>query len=178
MSEETWAALLQGSPPGFGDASARVNLVAFSDFECPFCARAAVTVRQLRERYPSGVRFVFRHFPLSFHPHAALAARAVAAAHKQGKFWEFHDRLFDDQTALERDDLIHLAQELKLDVSAFEAALDAPEVKQLVDADLELGERARVRGTPTIFMNGRKVDDPYDIDALSALIDSELKPQD
>jgi predicted DsbA family dithiol-disulfide isomerase len=177
MTEETWAALLAGAPPGFGDATATVNVVAFSDFECPFCARAAVTARQLRDRYPSGVRFVFRHFPLPFHPNAPLAARAVAAAHKQGKFWEYHDRLFDDQKALARADLLQHAKDLSLDMTAFEAALDDPAVKQLVDADIALGERARVRGTPTLFVNGRKVEDPYDIESLAELIDGQLAAQ-
>src|SRR5687768_16640782 len=99
------ATMAAGSGPGFGPTNAKVEIVEFSDFECAYCSRAARVVQKIRELYPNQVRFVFRQFPLPIHANARLAAQASLAAHAQGRFWEFHDRLFSNAGALDRPNL-------------------------------------------------------------------------
>jgi protein-disulfide isomerase len=165
--------LLEGSPPGFGNATAAVTVVEFSDFQCPYCAEAARTVHKLKERYGDRVRFVFRNFPLSFHPNAHDAARAAMAAHAQGKFWVLHDRMFENQEALGPDALTEHAKAAGLDVAAYEQAFDGAARGQ-VDADMRLGEEVHVRGTPTLFVNRQRVENALDFDAVAEVIDAAL----
>jgi protein-disulfide isomerase len=146
-----------GSSPALGPGDAPVTLVVFADFECPFCARAVGTVRQLREAFGDKLRVVFKHHPLPFHPNARGAALAAAAAGQQGKFWEMHDRLFADPTQLGPDALVEHARELGLDVGAFKAALKSARIKALVDEDIAEAARVGATGTPTFFVNGRKI---------------------
>ena len=174
LSAEAWSSLLAGSPASLGPATAKVTVVEFSDFQCPYCAQAHETVHQLRERYPDQVRIVFRHFPLAFHEHARLAAQASLAAHAQGKFWPFHDRLFAQQHALDRKSLEGYAQELGLDVAAFKKGLDENAFDAQLEADMALGRSVRVDGTPTMFINGRRAENATEIDAVAPLIDAAL----
>src|SRR5690606_19664169 len=139
---------------------AKVTLVEFSDFECPYCSRAAQVTEQIKEKYGSKVRFVFRQFPLSFHPNAQLAAEASLAAHAQGKFWDFHDKMFENQNALDRSSLEGYAQAAGLDLTQFKAALDNNTHAERVKGDLAMGNDVAVQGTPTLFLNGQRIPDP------------------
>jgi protein-disulfide isomerase len=177
LSDEQWQALTAGHPPGFGAADARVVVVEFTDFQCPFCAQAAETMRRLKQDYATRIRVVVRQFPLSFHPNARNAAQAALAASDQGKFWEYHDLLFSHQDALGTDALVGYAQTLGLNPQAFSAAIGSESVKQRVADDLQLGESVQVQGTPTMFIDKKRVDNPIDYDAVSQTIDSELASQ-
>ena len=175
LSEEAWRSLLAGTPPGFGAANAQVVIVEFSDFQCPYCAEAAATVHKLREKYGERIRFVFRNYPLPFHPNARAAAQASLAAHDQGKFWELHDRLFQNQDELGNEQLIEHARAAGLDVEAFRAGATGAASGTRVDEDMRLGELARVQGTPTMFINKKRVENPLDFDDVSEQVDAELK---
>jgi protein-disulfide isomerase len=175
LSDDAWRSLLAGTPPGFGAADAQVVIVEFSDFECPYCAEAAATVHKLRERYGEKIRFVFRNYPLPFHPNARAAAQASFAAHDQGKFWELHDRLFQNQDALGNEQLLEHARAAGLDVEAFRTASAAAASGGRVDEDMRLGEIARVQGTPTMFINKKRVANPLDFDEVSEQVEAELK---
>jgi len=160
--------------PARGPATAKVTIVEFSDFQCPFCARANATLDQLLRDYPNDVRILFRHNPLPFHNNAAPAAEAAVAAEKQGKFWEMHDKLFADQTDLGRPALELHAAELGLDLAAFRAALDTHAGRARVDDDLALGRQLGVRGTPNFFINGRSVMGAQPIAVFKQIIDDEI----
>jgi protein-disulfide isomerase len=168
------AAMAKAGAPSFGPENASVTIVEFSDFQCPFCSRAATATQEIKKKYGDKVRVVFRQFPLSFHKQAHLAAQASLAAHAQGKFWEFHDKLFADQSKLERPALEATAKGLGLDMAAFKKALDDNTFGATVDADMKLGEEVMVDGTPTLFLNGKRVTDPTNIEALSKEIDAAL----
>jgi protein-disulfide isomerase len=161
--------------PSLGPAEAPVTIVEFSDFQCPFCGRAVSVVEALHARYPDTVRIVYRHLPLSFHEHARLAAIASVCADEQGRFWDYHDRLFDDQKALAREDLIAHAEALGLDRRAFEACLVAPEPAAVVDADLSAAEEVGATGTPTFFVNGLKLTGARPVEQFEEIIDEELQ---
>ena len=176
LGDEPWRALLGGTPSSFGPQDARVTIVEFSDFQCPYCAQASETVKKIRETYGDKVRFVFRQFPLSFHPNARGAAEAARAAHAQGKFWAYHDRLFARQGQLDRKSLEGYAQELGLDVPAFKKSLDERAFEGQIEADIALGRTAKVDGTPTMFINQRRAPNPTDFEAVAPLIDAALTP--
>lgn len=160
--------------PAFGPEDAAVTIVEFSDFQCPYCTMAAKTVDEIKKNYDGKVRVVFRQFPLSFHKEAHLAAQAALAAHEQGKFWAYHDKLFANQKALTRPDLEKYAKELKLDMGKFKKALDAGTYKATVDGDLALGKEVVVQGTPTMFLNGERVPNPTSFQAIKPMIDKAL----
>jgi protein-disulfide isomerase len=164
-----------GAAPARGPANAPVTLVAFSDFECPFCSRAAVTVRQLEEEYKGKLRVAFKHQPLPRHANAMLAAAASLAAHEQGKFWEYHDRLFANQTALTRPALERYAQELGLDMGKFKAALDGNKFDMQINADAAQGAQIGAKSTPTFFINGRQIMGAKPIEVFRKVIDEELQ---
>jgi protein-disulfide isomerase len=163
-----------GPVPSIGPENASVQVVEFSDFECPFCSRAADVVHKVREKYGDKVRIVFRQFPLPNHSNAHVAAQASLAANEQGKFWPFHDTLFKNQRGLDRAGLEEHAKKNGLDVAAFKKSLDEKKFAAQVDSDLKLGEEVSVQGTPTMFVNGKRVDNPTDFEAVAKLIDSAL----
>lgn len=175
LDAEQRAAIEKGSAPAFGPENAKVTIVEFSDFQCPYCVQASKTVARIKERYPKDVRFVFRQFPLSIHPQAHQAAQAALAAHAQGKFWEYHDRLFQNPANLDRATLEEHARQIGLNMAAFQKALDEKTYAPAVDADLALGEKVKVAGTPTMFVNGERVAAPGDFEAVAAQIDAALK---
>jgi protein-disulfide isomerase len=154
-----------------GAADALVTLVEYGDFECPHCGRAHVFVLDALERLGDDVRFVFRHFPLAqAHPHAPYAAEAAEAAGEQGRFWPMHDVLFENQDALESDDLVAYADELELDVKRFVDQLEAGIHQAKVQADFRSGVRSGVNGTPTFFIDGQRFDGSWaDGDLVLAL---------
>ena len=174
LDDAKWKSLAAGTPPGFGAADAKVMVVAFSDFQCPFCAQAAETIHKLKENYAGRIRFVFRQFPLEFHADARGAAQASLAAHDQGKFWEFHDQLFAHQDALGATALVEHARAAGLDLNAFNAASAATSTAQRVKEDLELGASVHVQGTPTLFVDRRRVPDPLDYESVAEAIDEAL----
>ena len=161
-------------PPAFGPLDAKLTVVAFADFASAACARASGMARSIRNLHPDTVRFVFRQFPLSSQPQARTAAEASLAANAQGKFWDYHDALFGNQHALDREALTRYAQAVGLDLPKFERALDEKQFAADVDADLELGRKVSVQQVPAMFVNGRAVRVPYGVDALSRMIDAAL----
>ena len=174
LPAETQAKIAAADAPSFGPENAKVTIVEFSDFQCPFCTRAASVVHQIKEKYGDKVRFVFRQFPLPMHGDAHLAAQAALAAHKQGKFWEYHDLLFANQRALTRSNLEDYAKQANLNVDQLKKALDDPSLKASVDADVKLGESVNVSGTPTVFINGKRVPNPTEFAPVQQLIDAAL----
>jgi protein-disulfide isomerase len=165
-----------GNAPAKGPKNAPVQIVEFSDFQCPFCSRVVPTIKQITDKYGAKVRVAFRHYPLPFHDKAQLAAEASLAANAQGKFWEMHDKLFANQQALDRDSLDKYAQELGLNVEKFKADLDNGKFKTAVSDDMQHANQvAGSLGTPTFFINGRKIAGAMPFDSFAAVIDEELK---
>jgi Na+/H+ antiporter NhaA len=151
-----------------GPADAPLTLVEYGDFECPFCGRATGVVKELRERFGNELRYVFRHLPLvDIHPHAEQAAQAAEEAAAQGRFWEFHDMLFDHQDELEVDDLLGYAGELGLDVEAMARALEDDRHARRVQSDAMSAEASGARGTPTFFVGEQRHVGPYDAETLA-----------
>jgi protein-disulfide isomerase len=176
LSPEQMAKLTgRTSAPTFGPSDAKVNIVEFSDFQCPFCSRAATAVHDLKQKYGDKVHFTFLQFPLSFHTFAHQSAEAALAAHAQGKFWEFHDKLFANQKQLDRPALEGYAKELGLNVGEFKKALDDKTYAPTVDAEQKLGEEVAVDGTPTMFLNGKRVKNPTDLSEITKEIDDAIK---
>lgn len=160
--------------PARGNPEALVTLVEFTDYQCPYCQRANVTVEQLREEYGDQLRVVMKHNPLVIHPRAQPAARAAIAAGAQGKFWEFHDKLFANVKALQDEDLERYATELELDLDRWEADRDSPESVERIGKDQALANRLQATGTPTFFINGRRLVGAQPLEAFKALIDEEF----
>ena len=154
---------VEGSPAR-GPDTAPVTIVEFADFECPFCQRIAPELDALWAKHQAAVRFVYKFMPLSMHPHGEAAARAAIAAQAQGKFWEMHDKLFTNGEHLEDADILKYAAAIGLDVDRFRADLQSPATKARLDADRKLADTLQVKGTPTIFINGREYDSKIDID--------------
>ncbi len=160
--------------PSRGPENAPVTIVEFSDFECPFCARANGTLAQVEQAYAGKVRVVFRDFPLSFHRNAQKAAEAGHCADDQGKFWEMHDKMFANQKALDVDSLKTYAKELGLDMQAFETCLDSGAKAGVVQANLADGRALGVNGTPAFFINGRMISGALPFEEFKKVIDKEL----
>lgn len=153
---------IEGSPSR-GPEDARVVLVEFADFECPFCQKLAPELDRMWEARKDKVLFVYKFLPLSMHPHGEIAARAAIAAGMQGKFWEMHHKLFANGQHLEEADLDSYASSLGLDLARFHADMQSPAVKARIDADRQLAEKLGVKGTPTIFVDGHEYDPKVDI---------------
>jgi len=175
LSSEVQAKIAAAGAPSFGPSTAKVTIVEFSDFQCPFCSQAAEVTKLLREKYTSNVRFVFRQFPLPFHPNAKAAAESALAAHAQGKFWQFHDTLFANQSKLAKGDLTDYAKQTGLNLTAYKAAVDGGKFTAAVEADVALGESVGVNGTPTLFVNGKRVANATDFAAVSEVVDAALQ---
>ena len=164
-----------GAAPVKGPNNAKVTLVVFSDFQCPFCSRAVPTLKQVEDTYKGKVRIAFKQLPLPFHDKAVLAGEASLAAHEQGKFWEYHDKLFANQQALDRPALEKYAQELGLNMSKFKAALDSNKFKKQVEEETKQGNAIGATGTPTFFVNGKSLVGAQPFDKFKEMIDAELK---
>lgn len=162
--------------PSSGPAGAVATLVIFSDFECPFCSTIVEPVHEAEKKMPGQIRVVFKQFPLtSIHPNAKPAAIASLAAHRQGRFWEYHDILFKNQKRLGKTDLIGWAKVIGLDVAKFEADMADPALAAQVSAEMAEASRVGVRGTPSVFLNGRKMKSPpTNADVLVDLINTEV----
>lgn len=164
-----------------GRADASVTLVEYGDYECPFCGKAYPVVEQIREDFGDQLRFVFRNFPLSKqHPHARAAACAAEAAALQGedKFWGMHDLLYENQDRLAPDDLLAYATQLALDLDRFAADVESAAVTDRIDSDFTNGVRSGVNGTPTFFINTRRMNLPPDYESLKMGITKALASRD
>lgn len=166
---------VEAKGPTTGPADAKVVMVEFSDFECPFCSRAKNVVDEVMKKYPGKIRLVFRQFPLSFHSHAKKAAEASLCADAQGKFWPYHDALFADQKHLEPAELKAAAKKLGLDEAAFASCLDGGSKGATIEEDLAAAQRAGVTGTPAFFINGVLLSGAQPIEEFERVIDAELK---
>ncbi|NIM51711.1 MAG: thioredoxin domain-containing protein [Gemmatimonadales bacterium] len=160
--------------PYQGPEDAAVTLVEFTDYECPFCAQYfQLTYPNLLAKYEGKLRYVIRNFPVnSIHPRAQKAAEAAECADDQGKFWEYHDILFQRQTALEVESLKRYAAELGLDAEAFDRCVDSGEKAAVVFRDLQDGLNYGVRGTPTFFINGRMLVGAQPLAVFESYIDA------
>ena len=161
-----------------GPGDARVTLVEYGDFECPFCGALHPTVQAARKAFGGNLRFGFRHFPLrSSHPHALSAAKAAEAAGEQGKFWEMFDRLYRRQTELDDDDLERHAREIGLDAERFRRSLGERAHEVRIREDLASASRSGVKGTPSLFINGEPYGGPLEREEIfAALARAALAP--
>ncbi|MBK8234307.1 MAG: thioredoxin domain-containing protein [Deltaproteobacteria bacterium] len=164
-----------GKSPAIGPATAPVTIVAFGDFECPFCARGNDVISRLRARYGEKIRLVHKHNPLPFHSHAFVAARAAAAADAQGKFWPFHDALYETRAHFDEDTLDTIAKRIGLDMKRFRRDMAGRELDQVVDDDLALGAMLGVTGTPAYFVNGRPIEGALPELHFRLVIEEELE---
>ncbi len=160
--------------PARGPARAPVTIALFSDFECPYCVKAEATLRALEAAYPGKVKIAFRHRPLPMHDHARAAAKASLAAEAQGRFWEYHDVLIAHRDALDRTSLEGYATALGLDVKRFARDLDDPRLEARVSADEKQAARLHVDGTPTAFVNGRRITGAQPIAVYRAAVERAL----
>jgi protein-disulfide isomerase len=160
--------------PSKGNAGARLAIIEFSDFQCPFCQRVGPTLEQIEKEYGDQVRIVFKHLPLEMHPKAPAAHAAAEAAHQQGKFWQMHDLIFANQAAMSPERYVEYAKQLGLDVDRFQKDVASAQVKSRIDADSQEAARLGVSGTPAFFVNGRFLSGAQPFPAFKALIDQEL----
>lgn len=165
---------VEAKGPSKGPEDAKVTIVEFSDFECPFCSRAKATVDKVTEKFNGKVKLVFRQFPLSFHSHARKAAEASLCANAQGKFWEYHDALFAEQSKLDVPDLKATAASLGLDKAKFDSCLDGEEMGKTIDEDMKAAEAVGVSGTPAFFINGINLSGAQPAEEFERVINQEL----
>jgi protein-disulfide isomerase len=164
-----------GSSPVKGPKDAKVTIVKFSDYQCPFCSQAANMADEVLKAYPKDVNLVYKQFPLtSIHPAALPASKAALAAGKQGKYWEYHAILFQNQRELGPDKLKEYAGKVGLDMARWEKDMNSPEIAEQVTRETNEARSADVTGTPTFFVNGKRVTN-RSVDGFKAMIDEALK---
>ena len=177
MSRTEWDAALtlpvsEGRDHVQGPADAGVTLIEYGDYECPYCGAAYPIIKEVQTRMGERLRFVFRNFPIATsHPHAGQAAEAAEAAAAQGRFWEMHDLLYENQKLLRDEDLRGYAEKLELDVDLFDRELVEHVHAARVHDDFMGGVRSGVNGTPTFYINGVRYDDSYDLETLLAALE-------
>jgi protein-disulfide isomerase len=169
-----------GDAPVKGDADAKVTIVEWSDFQCPFCGRVMPTLEQIEKNYGSDVRIAFKHNPLPMHPNAPYAAKAAIAAQKQGKFWEMHDKLFaannsHQQDALTQEKVDAMAVDIGLDMTKYKADVASPQTAQVIAQDQAQAARLGANGTPHFFINGARISGAMPYESFKAVIDAQLK---
>ncbi len=163
-----------GTSPVKGPKDAKVTIIEFSDFQCPFCKRGYQTMEEVAKAYPKDVKIVFKHYPLPFHPQATPAAKASWAAQQQGKFWEFHNELFENQNQLGDAFYTATATKLGLDLKKFEADRKSDAAEKAVQADADLGQKNGIEGTPGFFVGGVQVEGAQPIENFKKIIDRLL----
>ena len=161
--------------PVRGSDEAPITIVEWSDFQCPFCRRVGPTLAQIEDEYGDRVRLVFKHLPLPMHPQAPAAHAAAEAAHRQGRFWAMHDRIFADPSNLSDERLLTHAEAIGLDVEQFQRDFASPEVRSRIEADKAQASQLGVSGTPAFFINGRFLSGAQPYAAFKKLIDEELQ---
>jgi protein-disulfide isomerase len=161
--------------PSFGNADAPIQIVEFADFGCPYSKQTSQTIRALAEQYPDEVYVVYRDFPITeLHPMAQLAAEAGECAQEQGAFWEYHDKLFQNQLSLDEEELVLLAAQLNMNTRTFRSCLQSRKYEEEVFEDYIEGAEAGVRGTPTFFINGNRIPGAIPADVLDKIIQSVI----
>jgi protein-disulfide isomerase len=163
-----------GSSAVRGNREARVTIVEFSDYQCPYCARLDPTLKKVLKAYPNDVKLVYKDFPLSFHQNARNAAKAARAAGEQGKYWEMHDLIFENFSKLNDAIYKDFATRLNLDINKFTADFNSNKYDALIQQDINLGRKAGVTGTPTLYMNGKRMQ-RRSFEDFKRLIDGYLK---
>lgn len=166
----------------YGTGSSGVELVEFADFQCPSCAQFYPIVKEVKEKYKDKITFRFRHFPLqTIHPNARAAHRAAEAAARQGKFWEIHDLLYENQTTWSSSNnaasqFEAFAEQLGLNMDQYKADVASSDTNSIINADVSLGGSQNVTGTPTFFLDGENLDivDVNTVDKLSAALDAAI----
>jgi protein-disulfide isomerase len=171
----TYKVAVSEADSAMGPATAKVTIVEWSDFQCPFCNRVGPTLKQIEKEYGDDVRVIFKHNPLPMHNRAMAAAVAAEAAGQQGKFWEMHDKLFANQRELTDENFEKWAGELGLDVDKFKKDLKDPKLTEKAKKDQQQGSVLGARGTPAFFINGRFLSGAQPFDAFKAIIDEEMK---
>jgi protein-disulfide isomerase len=162
--------------PVKGPANAPITIVEFSDFQCSYCKRVVNILEQVLDRYPDKVKLAFRDFPIvNIHPQAEMAAEAAHCAAEQGKFWEFHDLLFEKQDTIPTRNFAEHAKTLGLEVSTFQTCIDGHKYREKVERNYAAGVKAGVSGTPAFFINGRLLSGAQPLEAFKAVIDEELE---
>jgi protein-disulfide isomerase len=164
-----------GDAPIRGSENAAVTIVEWSDFQCPFCNRVEPTLAQIEKEYGDQVRVVFKHLPLPMHPQAPDAHAAAEAAHRQGKFWEMHDLIFQNQRDLRVETLEGYARQLGLDMDRYRRDVKSEEVANRIDADMKQAGSVGVSGTPAFFINGRFLSGAQPYANFKRYIDSALQ---
>lgn len=157
-----------------GPRNAPITMIEFSDFECPFCSQEIAALQSILSEYHGKIHLIFKHTPLPFHPHAMLAHEASIAAAEQHRFWEMHDLLLANQKHLERTDLSRYASQIGLDMDTFNKALDQRTYKPIVERLMWEALGFGVNATPTIFVNGKKLEGKQSEAQLRAVIEAEL----
>lgn len=166
-----------GDAPFVGKADAKVTVVEFSDFQCPFCSKGKDVMEEIKKKYGDKVKIAFKNFPLPFHNQARDAAMAALCAHEQDPkaFWKMHDGMFGDQAKLDKESLNNLAKKNGLKADVFKACLDSNKYAFKIDADIEDGKKFGVKSTPAFFVNGQLVNGAHPLDVFSEIIDEELE---
>jgi protein-disulfide isomerase len=159
--------------PVRGPKSAPITIVEFSDFQCPYCASLQPVLEQVLKTFPKDVRLIFKQYPLNIHQYARQAAAASLAAHAQGKFWPMHDKMFQNFGAINEENISKWAKEVGLNMPEFEKAMQSGQHDAMVQKDLADGASAKVLGTPTVFVNGKKVQGQT-FEAYKKVIQEEL----
>lgn len=163
---------IDGSPI-LGKPDAKIEVAVFEDFQCPFCAKIAPSVKEFQKKYPNDVKIVYKHMPLDIHDNAQIAAEASMAALAQGqeKFWAYHDVLFNNQSALQKEQLETYAEQVGLDMARFRADMASGAGKSVIQRDMQEGQKAGVSGTPSVYINGMKYQGPrgYPPEGLEAI---------
>jgi len=163
-----------GRPERGGGAKAPITIIEFSDYQCPFCKRAEDSVNKVMQTYGDKIRLVYRNYPLPMHPMARPAAEAAACANAQGKFWEYHAKLFDNQAGLSDDKFKQLAKDVGLDSAKFDECLAKKPYADKIDQDTADGNKVGVNGTPAFFINGRMLSGAQPFEKFKEVIDAEL----
>lgn len=163
-----------GDSPTRGEANAKVTIVEWSDFQCPFCNRVGPTLEQIQREYGDSVRIVFKHLPLDIHPEARAAHAASEAAHRQGKFWAMHDRIFLNQRDLRAETLEGYAREIGLDLDRYRKDVASAEVKNRIEEDMAQAQKLGVTGTPSFFINGRNLSGAQPFENFKRVIDEAI----
>lgn len=161
--------------PVRGPADARITLIEFSDFECPFCSAAVKEVDRIMAAYPKDIKLIYKQYPLSMHPHAEMAAEASLAAQDQGKFWEMYELLFKNYRQLSLAKILALAQEAGLNMDKFKADLGSGKYKAVVTKDMADGDAAGVYGTPAFYINGQQYNGELTLAALKPIFAAAIK---
>jgi protein-disulfide isomerase len=174
MLEPPREAVEEAGRPALGPAGAPITMIEFSDFQCPYCLRVFPTLMKVLDTYGDRIRLVYRHYPLKNHPQARPAAEASQCAHEQGKFWPFHNLLFEKPGQLSDEQLKQAAVAVGIEPAAFNACVDSHKYAADVDADMQAGDQAGVSGTPAFFINGRLLSGAQPFEAFKAVIDEEL----